>query len=130
MDPGMWSTTLSADEQDLLIKKLGDRGWGRMLLFSKYYTPDWGEGNRQVSPRAQATMMRFLEHVTFRKGADPSVFLSNDGELQVAWSDTSGKAVQLLFGPNSIEVLHEAQLREESLPLSAYDKLAQEFSHV
>lgn len=130
MDPGMWSTTLSADEQDLLIKKLGDRGWGRMLLFSKYYTPDWGEGNRQVSPRAQAALLRFLEHVIFRDGADPSVFLSNDGELQVAWNDTSGKAVQLLFGPNTIEVFHEAKLREESLPLTDYAKLAQEFSHV
>lgn len=130
MDQGMWTTTLSADEQDLLIKKLGDRGWGRMLLFTKYYTPGWGEGNKQVSPRGQATFMRFLKLVTFREGADPSVFLSNDGELQVAWNDMEGKAVQLLFGPNTIEVFHEAAHRDEPLPLSAYDKLAQEFSHV
>lgn len=130
IDPGMWTTTLSADEQDLLIKKLGDRGWGRMLLFTKYYTPNWGGGNKQVSPRAQAAMLRFLEHVTFRDGADPSVFLSNDGELQIAWNDSNGKAVQLLFGPNTIEVFHEAKHRDEPVPLTDYEKLAREFSHV
>lgn len=75
-------------------------------------------------------MLRFLEQVSFRKDANPSVFLSDDGELQLAWNDTDGKAVQLLFGPNSIEVFHEARMREESLPLNAYPELAAEFSHV
>ncbi len=130
IDQGMWTTTLSAEEQDLLIKKLGNRGWGRMLLFSKYYTPGWGEGNKQVSPRGQAAMLRFLQQVTFREGADPSVFISDDGELQLAWNDSNSKAIQLLFGPNSIEVFHEAQYREETMPLTDYDKLAQEFSYV
>lgn len=130
IDQGMWSSTLSADEQDLLIKKLGDRGWGRMLLFTKYYKTGWGEGNKEVSPRGQAAMLRFLEHVDFRVNADPSVFLSDDGELQIAWNDENGLAVQILFGPGSIEVFHEAQRREESLPLTAYRKLAEEFSHV
>ena len=130
IDPGMWSSTLSADEQDLLIKKLGDRGWGRMLLFTKYYTPGWGEGNKQVSPRGQAVMLRFLEHVTFREGANPSIFLTDEGELELAWSDAKGSPIQLVFGPNGVEVYHESAHREEVLAPNQYSRLATEFSHV
>ncbi len=127
---GTWTTTLSANEQDLLLTKLGPRAWGRMLLFTKYYTAGWGEGNKQVSPRGQAIFLRFLEHVTFRDEADPSIFLTDEGELELAWSDTNGRAVQLVFGPNGVEVYHEAARREEVVAPSQYARLANEFSNV
>lgn len=125
-----WSTSLSPSDQQILFEKLGARGWGRMLLFSNYYTPGWGEGNKQVSPRGQATLLRFLQLVTFRPGADPSIFLTDEGELELAWSDTNGRAVQLVFGPNGVEVYHEAARREEVVAPSQYARLANEFSNV
>jgi hypothetical protein len=74
--------------------------------------------------------LRFLEHVNFRDGADPSIFLTDDGELELAWSDTSGKAIQLVFGPNGVEVFHEAARREEVVAPNQYARLATEFSNV
>lgn len=125
-----WSTLLSADDQDIILQKLGPRGYGRMLAFTQFYTTGWGEGNKQVSPRGLSAFLRFLKQVTFRKGADPSVFLSDDGELQVAWNDESGQAVQLLFGPKTIDVFHEAKRRDDSVALNEYGNLAQAFSNV
>lgn len=125
-----WSTLLSVDDQDMILQKLGQRGYGRMLAFTQFYTTGWGEGNKQVSPRGLSAFLRFLKQVKFREGADPSVFLSDDGELQVAWSDPSGQAVQLLFGPKTIEVFHEAKRRDDSVALNEYDNLAQAFSNV
>lgn len=125
-----WSTLLTVDDQDLISQKLGSRGYGRMLAFTQFYTTGWGEGNKQVSPKGLSAFLRFLKQVTFREGADPSVFLSNDGELQVAWNDQDGQAIQLLFGPKSIEVFHEAKRRDESVAVEEYSRLAQTFSNV
>lgn len=125
-----WSTLLSVDDQDLISKKLGSRGYGRMLAFTRFYTTDWGEGNQQVSPRGLSAFLRFLRAVNFRDGADPSVFLSNDGEVQLAWSDAHGHAIQLLFGPEEIGVFHEGQKRDDIVALNEYNNLAQAFSDV
>lgn len=121
---------LSMDEQDLLINKLGARGYGRVLLFSQYYGSGWGEGNKQVSPKGQASLLRFLEKVDFRSGADPSVFLTDEGALELAWVDTHGNPVQLAFGSQGIEVYHETAGRDEVVPVTEYEQLAIAFSNV
>ena len=42
-----------ADREELLLKKLGPRGWGRLRHFRYYYDPGWGDGKgRPLSARA------------------------------------------------------------------------------
>ena len=127
--PGAWPAVLSAEEEELLIQKLGARGWVRLLQFSRFYGPGWGEGqNKQLSPKGQAAFLLFLRQVTFRHDADPSVFLTDEGELELAWEDASGHPVQLVFGRSGIAVFIEGTGRDEQVPHTSIAALAKEFS--
>jgi hypothetical protein len=129
--PGAWPAVLSAEEEDLLIQKLGARGWVRMLQFSKFYGPGWGEGhNKQLSPKGQASFLLFLKAVTFREGADPSLFLTDEGELELAWEDAKGRPLQLVFGRMGITVFVESTSRDECVPHTSIALVAKEFSGV
>lgn len=95
-----------------------------MLQFKKY------DGSFEIRPETQAVFMRVLEQVTFRPSAAPSIFLSSEGELEIAWNDADRRAVQLVFSSEGILVFHEAVKREEMLPHSASKEVAAEFSHI
>ena len=115
---------ISAEERELILAKLGQRAVDRMLQFKNY------DGSWEIRPETQASFMKFLGRVTFRLSVDPSIFLSSDGELEIAWNDADKKAVQLVFSTEGILVFHEAVKREEMLPHSAYAEVAAEFSHI
>lgn len=128
---GAWPAALSPDEEDLLIQKLGARGWVRLVQFSNFYGPGWGEGhNKQLSPKGQASFLLFLTQVTFREGADPSVFLTDNGELELAWEDAQGHPIQLVFGRTGIGTYTGRNEREENHPHSDVAKVAQTFSGI
>lgn len=128
---GAWPAALSPDEEDLLIQKLGARGWVRLLQFSRFYGPGWGEGhNKQLSPKGQASFLLFLKQVTFREGADPSVFLTDGGELELAWEDAEGQPVQLVFGRTGIGTYTGRTGREEHHPHNTVAQVAQAFSGI
>jgi len=114
--------TITIEERDLLLDKLGQRALDRMLLFKKY------DGSFEIKPETQVVFMQFLDQVNFRPTVDPSIFLSSDGELEIAWNDADKKGVQLVFSNEGILVFHEAVKREEMLPHSAYAVVAAEFS--
>ncbi len=129
--PGAWPAVLSAEEEELLIQKLGARGWVRLLQFSRFYGPGWGEGrNKQLSPKGQAAFLLFLKDVTFREDADPSVFLTDEGELELAWEDANGHPVQLVFGRRGIRVFVESTGRDEPVPHTSIAALAKDLSGV
>jgi len=107
------------EREELLLSKLGPRGWGRLHHFRHYYSAGWGSGlGKPLSPRALETFYRFLEAARFPARSVPSVFLTDDGCIEVCWEDSDGKAVQLEFGPAEIEFYVEAQQLEDSVPAS------------
>lgn len=113
------------EREELLLSKLGPKGWGRLLHFRHYYSAGWGGGSgKPLSPRALETFYRFLESATFPSGSVPSVFLTDEGCIEVCWEDSARKAVQVEFRPAEIEFYVEAQQIEDSVPASKAKELA------
>jgi hypothetical protein len=107
-----------ADREELLLSKLGARGWGRFYHFRHFYGPGWGEGRgRALSPRAVEAFFRFLDAVQFPAGVQPSIFLTDEGGLELSWEDESGKAVQAAFLPSHIETYRASDGAEHELSL-------------
>ena len=47
------ATPSEADREEVVLKKLGARGWGRLHHFRFFYGPGWDErSGRPLSPRA------------------------------------------------------------------------------
>ena len=114
-----------ADREELLLKKLGTRGWGRLHHFRHYYQPGWGEGKgHQLSPRALEGFFRFLAAAKFPVGKLPSIFLTDRGGLELAWEDSNGKAVQVEFTPQGAEFYIAAKDTEGKVQVEALDQLA------
>lgn len=113
------------DREELLLSKLGAKGWGRLHHFRHYYSGGWGDGSgKPLSPRALETFYRFLESATFPENSEPSLFLTDAGCIELCWEDLSGKAVQVEFKPDEIEFYLEARQIEDSIPNSDVRNLA------
>lgn len=117
------------DREELILSKLGPRGWGRLHHFRNYYSAGWGEhSNKPLSPRALETFYRFLEQATFPTNTRPSLFLTDDGTLELCWEDLGGKAVQVEFTPSEIEFFQEASKREGVVIGAKAAEIAKELS--
>src|SRR5207249_2511796 len=54
------------EREDLVLNKLGAKGWVRLHHFRHYYSAGWGEhSGRPLSPRALETFFRFMEAAQF-----------------------------------------------------------------
>jgi hypothetical protein len=114
-----------AEREELLFSKLGPKGWVRLHHFRHFYSAGWGDGSgKPLSPRALETFYRFLEFAAFTGHTKPSVFLTDQGCIELCWEDASGKAVQLEFRPTEIEFYTESQNSEGTVPNSAVAELA------
>src|SRR2546426_4710700 len=119
------ATPSEGEREELLLSKLGAKGWGRLHHFRHYYSTGWGDGSgRPLSPRALETFYRFLESATFPQGSKPSLFLTDAGCIELCWEDSSGKAVQVEFRSAEIEFYLEKQDLEASVPGSEAKELA------
>jgi hypothetical protein len=119
-----------ADREELVLRKLGPRGWGRLYQFRHFYGPGWGEGRgRALSPRAVEAFYKFLETVEFPAGVKPSIFLTDEGGLEISWEDAKGKAVQAAFLPTHIEVYRARDESERELRLGEASVAAEFISH-
>lgn len=117
-----------AAREELLLKKLGARGWGRMLHFRRYYQPGWGESQcKSLSPRASEAFFRFLEAIEFPANCLPSLFLTDEGGLELRW-ELSGYDVQVEFASNGIEVYSAQRGQEWSVAQTASADLARQLS--
>jgi hypothetical protein len=119
------ATPSEGEREELLLSKLGAKGWGRLHHFRHYYSTGWGDGSgRPLSPRALETFYRFLESATFPQGAKPSLFLTDAGCIELCWEDAAQKAVQVEFKSTEIEFYIEAEEREGSVPTGNAKELA------
>jgi hypothetical protein len=109
--------------EELLLRKLGPKGWGRVHHFRNYYASGWGENGRVLSPRALYAFFRFVEAADFSAcQSNPSVFLTDRGGIELVWEDRNGKSVQVEFTGTGAE-FYEAATDEEGVV--AFDGLAQ-----
>jgi hypothetical protein len=126
--PSAASTILGgADEEwsreELLLRKLGPKGWGRVHQFRNYYESGWGEKGRVLSPRALDAFFRFLEDASFPADRScPSVFLTDSGGIELCWENRDGKSIQVEFTGTAAEFYKAATDEEGAV---AFDCLAQ-----
>ena len=117
-----------AAREELLLQKLGARGWGRMHHFRNFYQPGWGDARgKSLSPRASEAFFRFIEAVQFPAKCVPSLFLTDQGGLELRWED-GGHDVQVEFTSDGIEYSFAATGREDFLPHSQVSSLAGQLS--
>lgn len=119
-----WTDPGDSAREAVLLSKLGPRGWGRIHEFMHHYGPGWGNGNRPLSPRALAALCGFLAGFSFPVGITPSVFLTDDGHLELCWEDSVGAAIQLEFGPERVEYYVESRGLEGAIRLADIGRLA------
>jgi hypothetical protein len=105
------------EREELLLRKLGPRGWGRVHHFRNYYQSGWGEQHGQVlSPKALEAFFRFLEAVDFPAAkTSPSVFLTDKGGVELSWEDADGRPVQVEFTRERMEYYREATGEEGTM---------------
>jgi hypothetical protein len=107
--------------EELLLRKLGAKGWGRVHHFRNFYPSGWGEHGRVLSPKALDAFFRFLQVAEF-PGGGPSVFLTDRGGIELCWEDREGKSVQVEFTGSGAEFYREETEEEGEV---AFDSLAQ-----
>jgi hypothetical protein len=104
-----WSEPGEADQDELLLSKLGVRGWGRLHHFRMLYQAGWGDGaGKPASPRAVQALVSFLDGFNLPEGVTPSLFLTDRGGIELAWEEAGGAPVQVEFHRDGIEVYREA----------------------
>jgi len=103
--------------EDLILSKLGKNGWGRWQYFRKCFSGGWDErGQKPLSPRSQEVFFTALASLDLPDHAKPSLFLTDGGNLELAWRDVQGRAVQIEFGPAESEIYVEASEYEATVP--------------
>ena len=111
--------------EELLLKKLGPKGWGRVHHFRNFYQHGWGDGSgKALSPRALDAFYEFLKAVTFTGGKVPSVFLTDGGGLELSWEEDGNRPIQFEFSPFGIEVYREKTGTEKVFSLTESVNLA------
>ena len=116
-----------AAREELVLSKLGVRAWGRLHHFRHYYSAGWGEHPRKpLSPRALETFFRFLEQVELSTKTTPSLFMTDNGGLELVWEDALDKSVQIEFGSQAIEYFSESRQIEGVVSLSDIPQVARE----
>jgi hypothetical protein len=114
--------------EEMLLRKLGAKGWGRVYHFRNYYGSGWGEKGRVLSPRALDAFFRFVEGADFPAGTSPSVFLTDRGGIELCWEDRNGKSVQVEFTGTGAEFYSAATEEEGVVPLDGLAQLSQRLS--
>jgi hypothetical protein len=112
--------------EELLLRKLGPKGWGRVYHFRNYYASGWGEKSRVLSPKALDAFFRFVEQANFpTSNTNPSVFLTDRGGIELCWEDRHGKSVQVEFTGTGAEFYQAATDEEGTVAFNDLTQLSQ-----
>lgn len=105
------------DPDSLILAKLGKNAWGRWQYFRQCFSGRWGErGQKPLSPRSQEVFFSALASLELPDHAKPSLFLTDEGNLELAWRDAEGRAIQIEFGPAESEIYVESESFEVVVP--------------
>lgn len=114
--------------EEVLLRKLGAKGWGRVYQFKNYYSSGWGQNGKVLSPKAFNAFFKFVESATFPAGNTPSVFLTDRGGIELCWEDRDGKPVQVEFMAAGAEFYNAATDEEGVVALDAVTQLSRQLS--
>ncbi len=115
------------EREDLVLKRLGVSAWGRLHHFRNYYSQGWGDGSgKPLSPRALEGFYRFVAAAQLPQHRPPSVFLTDEGTLELCWEDAEGKAIQIEFTQTGAEFFREASGEERLLSFDQLSEIALE----
>lgn len=103
---------------------LGQNGAARYEDFKSY--PDgWDNGvGARLSSRSTAVMETFFG-VFSDFDTRPSVFLTREGNLQLAWENSNGERIELEFYPDHIEYYIESREEEGEVEVSTLGSIEQ-----
>jgi hypothetical protein len=120
------------DREDILLRKLGSRARDRMCLFRDYYSTYWGENGtgKPMSQRAYEALCRFVEHMSFPAGRDPSIFLTDAGNLELCWEEAAGGSIQIEFTPDRAEYYVQSRKSESFAEFGNLGKLAEQLARL
>lgn len=119
-----------AEREELVLRKLGVKCWGRLHHFRHCYSQGWGEGaGKPLSPRALEAFYRFVQGAEFSDAKKPSLFLTDAGNLELCWEDQNGKAVQVEFTPTGAEFFLESDGVEDAVPHTHLIELSKRLSN-
>lgn len=92
------------DRERIAFRKLGPNGWHRLKLFRDHYSGSWGmSGKKPFSPKSHDALVQFLCSMDFPKEKFPSVFLTDEGHLELIWENVKGEEIQVEFGSTESE---------------------------
>lgn len=115
------------DREELVLERLGVAAWGRLHHFRHYYSQGWGDGSgKPLSPRALEGFYRFVSIAKLSPVRPPSVFLTDDGSLELCWEDKDGRAIQVEFTSAGVEIFSEASGEERFLSFDRIGEIAAE----
>jgi hypothetical protein len=99
---------------------LGNNNLDRFNKF-KEFLPGWDYGEGKPLSLRSAAVMQYFANRFSNFTTKPSIFLSTDGNLELAWENNSGQAVELEFFPDKIEYYVESIEKEDQIDLKEDD---------
>ncbi|MAS97243.1 MAG: hypothetical protein CMO55_28970 [Verrucomicrobiales bacterium] len=118
----------NAAREQTILRKLGINGWGRWQYFRTCFSDQWGESKqRPLSPRSQDRFFEALEKLRIPKDSKASVFLTDEGNLELVWLDDADEQVQIEFGPKDFEVYIEGSGIDDQYSYDRLDEIIDRF---
>lgn len=107
---------LSSDVTQIIDDNCRDR-----INIFREYEEGWDLGRgKQLSPASLAVFELFVRSFNSFQ-TDPSVFLTHDGYLQLAWEDSNGSDVEIDFLPDGLDCYIDSLDYEDVTPLLISD---------
>ncbi len=109
----------------LVYAKLGDAAWQRFHDFSRW--PDgWsGPHSRAIAWGTYHNFGKFLEAMRFvTNQTPPSLFVTDDGLLELAWEDRGGSTINVTLTPEGATYFIESLGEEARVPSDGLSQLA------
>jgi hypothetical protein len=117
--------TPSAHQNHVIAEKLGHHGLKRIQQF-RSYEPGWDFGRgKAMSEIGFLGLYQFIKDYNLPAGQWPSVFLTNNGHLELAWKNPEGARIQAEFGPAKVEFYREDTGDEGEMAVSDASKVAE-----
>jgi hypothetical protein len=107
---------------------LGHKGMQRLYSFAAEYQDGWGDGSgKALNPEAYKALFIFMRYAPINVSSRPSIFMSEDGGLELAWDDANNNDVRVEFGPSRVAYWFSGTGNEGSVEISETQTLAENF---
>lgn len=100
------------------ITVIGENGKNRFNEFKEYQNGWYGGKGKKISKSSVFTFEQFIKSLPELKRANPSIFLSLEGNLSLGWEDKNGLSIEVEFYPDKMEYFIESLDEESEVKLS------------